>query len=269
MNGITQKATIAKAQVFSNSLKNSLMMNLISEYRLDNNVNDSWGNHNGAMIGTVIPSTDCIYGSCFYFNGSTYISIADDPDFNFGPRMTAMVWVKGAPQNTKTLISNWENIVANKGGWWMGSSENNPYDKLRVVITDDGSYNSTHDKRYYTTNAIAFDSNWHYVGFTWNSGTLKLYIDGVEAVATKGWDGEITSIYNNDVSINIGSYLSSGSPAGYLTGFMDDVYLYGAAIPTSQIKEQYYAGLNSLLSNGAMSLEEYSSRAEQLSSVEF
>jgi len=35
MNGITNSATVAKAQVFSNSLRNALMMNLVSEWKFD------------------------------------------------------------------------------------------------------------------------------------------------------------------------------------------------------------------------------------------
>jgi prepilin-type N-terminal cleavage/methylation domain-containing protein len=35
MSSTTQKATIAKAQVFSNSLRNSLMNNLISEWKFN------------------------------------------------------------------------------------------------------------------------------------------------------------------------------------------------------------------------------------------
>ena len=37
MSGVTEKANIAKSQVFSNSLRNSLMINTVSQY----NFNDS------------------------------------------------------------------------------------------------------------------------------------------------------------------------------------------------------------------------------------
>ncbi|MFA5013447.1 MAG: type II secretion system protein, partial [Candidatus Paceibacterota bacterium] len=59
MNSTTQKATIAKAQVFSNSLRNSLMGNLISEWKFDqvnvpaaNQTPDSWsGGNTGTLNG--------------------------------------------------------------------------------------------------------------------------------------------------------------------------------------------------------------------------
>ena len=44
MGGITTKANIAKLQVFSNSIKNSLMSDFVAEYRLDGNMTDTWSN---------------------------------------------------------------------------------------------------------------------------------------------------------------------------------------------------------------------------------
>jgi hypothetical protein len=46
----------------------------------------------------------------------------------------------------------------------------------------------------------------------------------------------------------------------YFNGLMDDIRMYDAAIPISQMKEQYYVGLNSLLSSGRIEKEEYLSR---------
>ena len=282
MNGVTSKANIAKSQVFSNSLRNALMANLISDWNFDgigvsdgNSATaayflDTWGQNNGSVTATpptVLSGSNCVFASCLYFNGSQYVSIADNPVFNFGNQMTIMIWIKGGAGSTRTFISNWENTVVNKGSWWLGTNTNTPYNKLRVAVSDDGSYNSTHCKQYYTTSIIADDS-WHYVGFTFNNGILKLYIDGVDAEVIKTWDPAITSIYNTDVDLNISAYLSSGSPAGYFTGRIDEVRLYSAAMPISQIKEQYYAGLNSLLFNGGMSFEEYKSRLSEYGVVD-
>jgi prepilin-type N-terminal cleavage/methylation domain-containing protein len=264
MGGATQKASIAKAQVFSNSLRNSLMLDLVAEYKLDGDGNDSWGSHDGTITGTTTSSSDCIYGSCLSLNGSTYISIPDDAVFNFGTQMTTMVWVKGVAQATKTVICNWENVVANKAAWWMGTQTASPNNKLRVVISDDGSFVAGHRKEYYTTTTIAFDNTWHLIGLTWNSGVLKLYIDGVDSAVTKVYDDAITSINNTDVNLTIAALLNSGSPANYFTGLIDEARLYDSAIPTSQIQEQYYAGLNKLLINGGITREEYLSRVLDL-----
>ena len=239
------------------------MLNLVAEYKLDGNGNDSWGSHDGTITGTTTSSSDCIYGTCLSLNGSTYISVPDDTIFNFGTQATAMIWVKGVAQTTKTVICNWEETT-NKAAWWMGTQSVSPNNKLRVVISDDGSFVAGHRKEYYTTTTIAFDNTWHLVGFTWNSGVFKLYIDGVDSAVTKVHDDAITSINNTDVNLTIAALLNSGSPANYFTGLIDEARLYNSAIPTSQIQEQYYAGLNKLLINGGITKKEYLSRVLDL-----
>ncbi|MFA5013810.1 MAG: type II secretion system protein, partial [Candidatus Paceibacterota bacterium] len=89
MNSTTQKATIAKAQVFANSLRNSLMSDLISEWKLDAKsvsgppytTTDTWGTNTGTLMdvdnacsfsGTLkCPqlATNCPSGNCFSFDG--------------------------------------------------------------------------------------------------------------------------------------------------------------------------------------------------------
>ncbi|MGI6340770.1 MAG: hypothetical protein ACOX0B_01015 [Minisyncoccales bacterium] len=46
---------------------------------------------------------------------------------------------------------------------------------------------------------------------------------------------------------------------------MDDVRIYNAALSSSQIKQNYIAGLGSLLSKELISKEEYNARIEALS----
>ena len=47
-------------------------------------------------------------------------------------------------------------------------------------------------------------------------------------------------------------------------GLIDDVRIYNAAISTSQVRENYLAGLNKLLANNAITKTEYDSRISEL-----
>ena len=264
MNGVTAKANIAKSQVFSNSLRNALMMNLVAEYKLDGNANDSWGGKNGTLHGTTTVTADCPQGSCLSFNGSSdYINIADDAVFNFGSKMTAMAWIKGSSQSDKYFLGHYDGSGNNRS-WLAGSISSN---KFVVLLSSNGSWDSGYRKSYYSSVA-AFDNVWHLVGFTWNSGSLKLYIDGQDVSVTKTYDDSFTAIYNSSGNLSLGTYLVGGAPASsYYAGLIDEARMYNEAIPTSKIKEQYYAGLNNLLFSGNIDFEEYRRRIDSLAGI--
>jgi hypothetical protein len=119
----------------------------------------------------------------------------------------------------------------------------------------------TRDQLYGTSTLI--DHNWHYVVGTWD-GTInvngkKIYVDGtLESQKTN----TISVMGQPAYQFRMGQDYGSG---GKLNGSIDDVRVYNAAIPTSQIKEQYYAGLNSLLADGSITSEEYKERIKIIS----
>lgn len=283
MGGVTQKATIAKAQVFSNSLRNSLMLNIVGEQKFDgiaidgttatnNDVLDTWGGINNGSVTvpirthtpTVKTGSNCVSGSCLSFDGSNdYVSIPDSALFNVGSYMSAFLWVKANAQTNEKFVFTQGDGPLSQRAWSMSSYGVSPYNQLEVLISDNGTINVGHYK-HYLTNGVVFDNNWHLLGFTWNIGTLKIYIDGTEAAVTKISDTAITSIYNSNTILSISAIISNNSPALFFNGLIDDVRMYNAAIPTSQIQEQYYIGLNKLFNNGGISKEEYQNRIEEL-----
>jgi len=54
--------------------------------------------------------------------------------------------------------------------------------------------------------------------------------------------------------------------SNFFHGLIDDARIYNAALSTSQIKQNYIAGLNSLLASGSISKEEYDQRLNNLAS---
>jgi hypothetical protein len=90
---MTQKANIAKSQVFSNSLRSALMMNMIGEWKFDNvsgtvdlpladgtSIPDSWSTNSGLTIGgpTLKDEKDCISGKCLSFDGNDSINCGNN-----------------------------------------------------------------------------------------------------------------------------------------------------------------------------------------------
>ena len=259
------KANFAKAQAFSNTVQQELLLNLVSEWTFDNSSNigeDTWGNNNGSVEGSPILKTkeECVFGTCLGFNGTNSISVPDKPEFNFGTQMSAFIWIKG--NNTSVwqgILTQRDEGTLNQRSWLMchGTTAAN---KLRVILSSNGSATT---KDYYTI-ANILDNVWHLVGFTWNNGTLKLYIDGQEAEVVKSTDNAMTALFNSTSNIGIGCYYYNGNIANRFRGSFDDVSIYNVALSTSQIKQEYIAGLNSLLANNNISKEEYDQRLNNL-----
>ena len=84
-----------------------------------------------------------------------------------------------------------------------------------------------------------------------------MYFDGV-LLSSQGQSGTTSS------SISTTGNFYIGFRSVYSSGSIDDVRIYNAALSTSQIKQEYIAGLNSLLSNGSISKEEYNERINSL-----
>jgi prepilin-type N-terminal cleavage/methylation domain-containing protein len=273
MGGATTKARIAKAQAFSNSLRNSIMLDMDGEWTLDGTSDDTWSHTTGTAGGTLTAATDCAQNTCYSFSSSYITSSNATGLYTVGTNpMTAMIWVKGAAQATtdRTIFANWDNTATTyKSAWKIYS----PFTSgtLGVKLTD--STAPTTALKTYITSAAVLDNTWHLVGFTWSGAsttTLTLYIDGVAvptaSLATKTDTGTIASLNANGTTapapISLACEMTSGAAlaSSYYTGSLDDARLFEAAIPTSQIQELYYSGLTNLFANGKISAQEYSQR---------
>jgi prepilin-type N-terminal cleavage/methylation domain-containing protein len=256
LSPVSDKAKIAKSQAFINSVDNSLLLSRVSNWKLDGNGNDSWSGKTATLVNSPTLTSNCPQGSCYTFNGSTqYAWIADDPMFNFGSYMSAFVWVKGAEQD-KGIFQQTDGGINQRN--WSLTILSNKY--FRVALSSDGL---TTDKDY-RSSTVFLDNIWHFVGFTWNSGTLKLYVDGTEVNVNKVTDNIITSIYNSTSNITVACYLSSGSPTAYFIGQIDDARLYNQPIPISQIQNNYFIGINKLYNKNEIVLDDFNKRAVEL-----
>ncbi|MDD4531161.1 MAG: prepilin-type N-terminal cleavage/methylation domain-containing protein [Candidatus Pacebacteria bacterium] len=247
MSGVTQKANIAKAQVFSNSLRNALMLDLISEWKLDGNTNDDWGIINGIWHGSgggtnltanYRPASECVFGQCLNFDGT-------DDYVNFGSwdlvgtPITASVWIN--PSTSPSLMSDKRFFSANYHDVRFNAGI------LEVRIYDTAF-------RYLTCPATNFSANtWYNIVISSTSNDMRLYVNGALCDTS-----DILTLIAHPYNLNIGANYAGDNR--FFSGMMDDVRIYGAAVPVSEIREQYYIGLNSMLLNGVISEQDYASR---------
>ncbi len=88
---------------------------------------------------------------------------------------------------------------------------------------------------------------------------MLVYIDGKQTGNTTNINNS-TEIYYKNIAYGYGANLYMWN------GFIDDVRIYDAALSSSRIKQNYIAGLNSMLANGSLSKEEYNQKIESLAS---
>jgi len=262
MNSTTQKATIAKAQVFSNSLRNSLMNDLISEWKFDGNANDSWsGGNNGTwygagggtnLVANYRPTAECVSGQCLSFDGTDdYVNCGLGTNLSITGALTISAWIKTSSLATQRVVSKLHNT-----GGWNGYSLYITSGGVTLQVFNGGSGNSTGVSYSFPLNTF-FN-----VTYIYDGTNKKLYINGVYiGQAAAG----VTSIGITDTAFYIGRLLYYDPPTEHFSGSMDDIRIFDAAMPTSQIQQNYFAGINKLLAKKQITQSDYQQRLVELS----
>jgi len=257
MSGVTDKANIAKSQVFSNSLRNALMINLVAEWKLDqtnypssNQTPDSWGSYTGALQGSGgtnnLPqlSTDCVYGSCLNFDGTDdRISVTNDASLNMISKITIQAWIKP----TRLDITYQGIVIKGPGsyGYHFMTFAGSYINKICPHARIGGVWNSTCISPALTLN------KWNFVAWTYDASVGSRCYVGTE-YTTNGNTGAISYESDDNLYIGYGRYGSQ-----WFNGSIDNVRLYSENIPTSELMDHYYAGLNNLLAEGKITAGEY------------
>ncbi|MDD4531635.1 MAG: LamG domain-containing protein [Candidatus Pacebacteria bacterium] len=245
MNGVTSKANIAKAQVFSNSLRNALMLNLVAEYKLDSNAKDSWGNHTEGTISGPQPYSSCPQNTCYSFDGSDdYIELPDSPDLRMttGGTISAWIYPKSDGESNSGRIIDKSTSTDGENGYAFGLTNTR-----RIGFRVNG-----HSLE--TQNDVTTWNQWQLATVVFSGSVRTIYINGIQV------DSDPFAYLPPDVSGLIRVGQRAGAADRTFNGYIDEIRIYNAVIPASQIKEQYYAWLNNLLINGSISKEEYLSR---------
>ena len=116
----------------------------------------------------------------FSVTGNNNLILDDSDDWDLGTSFTVECWFYGkgsTSTNLQYLMSKWEN--AKQYNWYF-TSTSAPFGQLKFEY-DNGS-NSFTDGGTFTTGMVA--NRWYHLAFVNNSGTTKLYINGVAASGT-------------------------------------------------------------------------------------
>jgi hypothetical protein len=230
------------------------MLDLISEWKFDEGSGtstiDSWQTRTGTLTSpTWKTGANCVYEDCLQFDTDDYVSAS-------GVSLTGDYSVEG-----------WVKMDAAAGGAdrvlvSLGSTSTG-FPKFLVT------YNTTKrpliyllsgNYKYGTTDCA--DGKWHHWYFSVTGSAsadianARIYVDGKEDSYPNTSTGAIAP------TLPTGSlYIGTG-----INSTVDNVRIYDTVLSSSQIKKQYYIGLNKLLISGGITSREYAQRIEEMAS---
>ncbi|MFA5431691.1 MAG: LamG-like jellyroll fold domain-containing protein [Candidatus Paceibacterota bacterium] len=242
MGGITDKANIAKSQVFSNSLRNSLMLNLISEWKLDqvnvpsaDRTPDSWS---GGNTGTLkqngwasacdtthcpqLQTTGCVSGNCLSFDGvDDYVDVGSGAGLNMIGDFTFSVWAKLTSTNNNQMLLD----KREQGGNDYTANYYLDYNYSGTILFLIGGGGTTWSLTQ--TSYLPLKNVYHLYAAVKSGTNTYIYIDGLrQAIGTCNF-----TPYTSGTQITtIGSCNRTGC---FLSGLIDDVRIYNAAMSAS------------------------------------
>ncbi|HOC53394.1 MAG TPA: prepilin-type N-terminal cleavage/methylation domain-containing protein [Candidatus Pacearchaeota archaeon] len=266
ISSVTNSANIAKGKAFSNSLRNSLLMSIMSEWKIDDvsgtGANDNKSNINGTIQGLTntsagygdnntsgwMSATNCISGTCLKFNGSQSISFVSSFPAIGDNSFTWEAWGKTQVYDSSRAIIRLS--VAGITNW--NGRLNFPHSTSNKALM----YVRNSCYRYSST--IINDNKWHHVvGVMDRSKTTPdIYVDGKIDNYGTGSSAEcstIGSIPAGELTLGYSSY----------NGGMDEIKMYNEAVPVSRIAQNYYTGLNNLFINNNIGAIEYMEKIAQ------
>jgi prepilin-type N-terminal cleavage/methylation domain-containing protein len=291
MNGMTNGANIAKAQVFSNSLRNSLLMSIVSEWKFDEintstttTTPDSWSSGNigtlkqngyaGVCDSTHCPQlqeTDCVFEKCLFFDGSNdYVNVGTMGDWGStrNNNFTLSTWVKLNANNSIMTIMGCGDSTNGRNSLTLRINTRATLTLLagsvRIGLASD---ESTLKVLTGATNANNVPVGlWTYIVATVvpSANNIVIYINGIPKSITYGTQTTPAIFANFSNFFALGSNNSPIGTEEYFNGSIDDVRIFNSAIPSSQVRQNYYSGLNSLLASGQIDRGEYEKRALDL-----
>jgi hypothetical protein len=159
-------------------------------------------------------------GKALSFDGiNDWVTIADAHDLDLTNRMTLEAWVRAAS------LSGWNTVVmkeaAGKLVYALYANDNAPRPAVTMAIAGI-------DRSATGASAVPLNA-WTHLAATYDGTTLRLYVNGVEALS-RAQTGNMTASTN---PLRIGG---NGVWNEYFNGLVDDVRIYDRALTAAEIQ---------------------------------
>jgi len=281
MSSITTSANITKSKAFSDSLRNSLLINLVSEWKLDNSktdgevadtasIIDTFGNSNALNVnGTPIvrSGNNCISGNCLdIINSTDYVSLTNPASI-----------YNQIINNSAYTIEGWgyfRNLTGVPAGGilksyssgdnaWFIFIYRNTGDTANLVRSWVAYTNISNVSGNLSVTTTIQTNKWYYfvttASLVGTTGTNKLYVNSVGLNPVS--NSSVSKLYSRDATTAVPLCFSGWAGVDFK---IDEIRFYNRVIPTSRIRQNYYLGLNKLLKNQNITSEEFNERISEL-----
>lgn len=213
---------------------------LLSYYAFDGNANDSYGTNNGAFTGSPVLTNGVkgISGTAYYFDGTTYMSVATDPLYiNSATNCSFAFWAKSsyAWANNAAAVFGTDDSGGGSGGAMEDRGNVNGFTGMRsgldLALKTSGIY------LFGATNCMD-TTTWHHYVFTYDGSVGNVYRDGIALPVM------VSSLY-----YATGSYApknaqfricnTGNGSANKFAGFIDNFRIYKVSITSNEVATLY------------------------------
>ena len=217
---------------------------LVGWWGFNGNANDESGNGNDGTVNGATLTSDRFgnTNSAYDFDGSSYISVADNPMLNWGfGNYTISVWVNkdNSSPFLQNIIAKQETSGGNYYGWSLGLVNNEVRFVPGTGYSGTWLNNGTIESDYLIT-----DNQWDFITgvFDLTNSTTWLYINGQLYTSTTA---STNANPDNSQDLKFGVFMPSGAPSGpeYFFGNIDDIGLWNRALDSCEILDLYNSSL--------------------------
>ena len=209
----------------------------VSYWKLDETTGttavDSVGGNNGTYAGATLNQAPLINaGTAVLFSGSgSGITVPDAAALDLGTVFTVRAWVKTSSAAAMTIYEKGQSGSTWPGYWLRILADGRVSCEVR-------SGNADNPKAVATTTVTVNDGARHMIDAVFvGSGTLKIYIDGVERASVSH---SIASAWNTATALYIGARFGGGEA---YAGALDELALFASALSAARIVVHYNAGI--------------------------
>jgi hypothetical protein len=223
-----KRVSIAFAVVLAVAVTTSLVqansVGLVSYWPFDVDVNDAFnGNHGNNHGATFVPG---VLGQALYFDGTTYVEVANDPSLEPVDTIAVAAWVKrsGSPGTCKYIVSKYlpDRFGSHSSyGLYTGGGG------LRFYVGHYSGWRSSPQ----AAASLVWDGEWHCVAGTFDGSEVKLYVDGTQV---DGATSDLQDIYYHEQgNLFFGHYY----PENWLafSGYVDEVRIWDRALTAEEV----------------------------------